>query len=57
MDAGPAAAKDDGALSTLSTPAWTAAKLAQMEVPILANDSPASLHERIQRAERELFPA
>jgi phosphoribosylglycinamide formyltransferase-1 len=25
--------------------------------PIVPNDSPASLHERIQRAERELFPA
>jgi phosphoribosylglycinamide formyltransferase 1 len=31
--------------------------IAQREVPILPNDSPASLHERIQRAERELFPA
>ena len=31
--------------------------IAQREVPILPDDSPASLHERIQRAERELFPA
>jgi phosphoribosylglycinamide formyltransferase-1 len=31
--------------------------IAQREVPILPNDSPASLHERIQRAEREMFPA
>jgi len=31
--------------------------IAQREVPILPNDSPASLHERIQLAERELFPA
>src|SRR4030095_12992602 len=31
--------------------------IAQREVPILHNDSPASLHERIQRTERELFPA
>ena len=31
--------------------------IAQREVPILPNDSPASLHERIQRVERELFPA
>jgi len=31
--------------------------IAQREVPILPNDSPASLHERIQRTERELFPA
>jgi phosphoribosylglycinamide formyltransferase-1 len=31
--------------------------IAQREVPILPNDTPASLHERIQNAERELFPA
>ncbi len=31
--------------------------IAQREVPILPNDSPASLHARIQVAERELFPA
>ena len=31
--------------------------IAQREVPILPNDNPASLHERIQLAERELFPA
>ena len=31
--------------------------IAQQEVPILPNDTSASLHERIQRAERELFPA
>lgn len=31
--------------------------IAQREVPILPDDSAASLHERIQRAERELFPA
>ena len=31
--------------------------IAQQEVPILPADSPASLHERIQCAERELFPA
>ena len=31
--------------------------IAQREVPILPNDTPASLHERIQLAERELFPA
>jgi phosphoribosylglycinamide formyltransferase-1 len=30
--------------------------LAQREVPILPNDSPASLHERIQGAERQLYP-
>lgn len=31
--------------------------IAQREVPILPNDTPASLHERIQLAERALFPA
>ncbi len=31
--------------------------IAQREVPILPNDSAASLHARIQVAERELFPA
>ena len=31
--------------------------IAQREVLILPNDSPATLHERIQRVERELFPA
>lgn len=31
--------------------------IAQREVPILPNDTAASLHERIQVAERELFPA
>jgi phosphoribosylglycinamide formyltransferase 1 len=31
--------------------------IAQREVAILPNDTPASLHERIQLAERELFPA
>ena len=31
--------------------------IAQREVPILPNDTPAMLHERIQSAERELFPA
>jgi len=31
--------------------------IAQREVPILPNDSPVSLQERIQLAERELFPA
>ena len=31
--------------------------IAQCEVPILPNDTPASLHARIQGAERELFPA
>jgi phosphoribosylglycinamide formyltransferase-1 len=31
--------------------------IAQREVPILPNDTPAILHERIQLAERELFPA
>ena len=31
--------------------------IAQCEVPILPNDTPASLHARIQLAERELFPA
>ncbi len=35
----------------------TGAIIAQKEVPILPNDTPASLHERIQLAERELFPA
>jgi phosphoribosylglycinamide formyltransferase 1 len=30
--------------------------IAQREVPILPNDTPAVLHERIQEAERELFP-
>jgi phosphoribosylglycinamide formyltransferase-1 len=31
--------------------------IAQREVAILPNDTPASLHARIQLAERELFPA
>ena len=31
--------------------------IAQQEVAILPNDTPAILHERIQQAERELFPA
>src|SRR6478735_9781272 len=31
--------------------------IAQREVPILPNDTPVSLQERIQLAERELFPA
>ncbi len=31
--------------------------IAQREVPILPNDTPAILHERIQSAERKLFPA
>jgi phosphoribosylglycinamide formyltransferase-1 len=31
--------------------------IAHREVPILPNDTPAILHERIQTAERELFPA
>jgi phosphoribosylglycinamide formyltransferase-1 len=31
--------------------------IAQREVPILPNDTPATLHARIQLAERELYPA
>lgn len=31
--------------------------IAQREVPVLPNDTPATLHERIQLAERDLFPA
>jgi phosphoribosylglycinamide formyltransferase-1 len=31
--------------------------IAQRALPILPNDTPATLHERIQLAERELFPA
>ncbi len=31
--------------------------IAQREVPILPDDTPESLHERIQIAERELYPA
>ncbi|MEO5753898.1 MAG: phosphoribosylglycinamide formyltransferase [Chthoniobacterales bacterium] len=31
--------------------------IAQREVPILPNDTPATLHARIQEAERQLFPA
>jgi phosphoribosylglycinamide formyltransferase-1 len=31
--------------------------IAQREVPILPNDTPASLHARIQLTERDLFPA
>lgn len=31
--------------------------IAQREVPILPNDTPAKLHSRIQLVERELFPA
>jgi phosphoribosylglycinamide formyltransferase-1 len=31
--------------------------ISQREVPILPNDTPATLHQRIQMAERELFPA
>ncbi len=30
--------------------------IAQREVPILPNDTPESLHARIQNAERELYP-
>ena len=30
--------------------------IAQREVPILPNDTPESLHARIQVAERELYP-
>src|SRR4051812_9158415 len=32
------------------------ANIAQREVPILPNDTPETLHERIQMAERELYP-
>ena len=35
----------------------TGAIIAQREVPILPNDTPATLHARIQLAERELYPA
>ena len=31
--------------------------IVQQEVPILPDDTPTSLHERIQQAERKLFPA
>jgi phosphoribosylglycinamide formyltransferase-1 len=31
--------------------------IAQRQVPILPNDTPVSLHQRIQEAERALFPA
>src|SRR5262245_26064276 len=31
--------------------------LGQETVPVLASDTPASLHERIQEAERQLYPA
>jgi phosphoribosylglycinamide formyltransferase-1 len=31
--------------------------IAQREVPILPDDSAEALHERIQQAERELYPA
>lgn len=31
--------------------------VAQEAVPVLANDTPASLHERIQQAEHRLYPA
>ena len=31
--------------------------LAQQTVPVLDDDTPAALHERIQQAERELYPA
>jgi phosphoribosylglycinamide formyltransferase-1 len=31
--------------------------IAQQEVAILPNDTPAILHERIQQAERKLFPS
>jgi phosphoribosylglycinamide formyltransferase-1 len=31
--------------------------IAQRRVPILPNDTPVTLHERIQLTERELFPA
>ena len=31
--------------------------LAQQIVPVFDNDTPGTLHERIQRAERELYPA
>jgi len=30
--------------------------LGQETVPILADDTPATLHERIQQAERRLYP-
>ena len=35
----------------------TGQTIAQQEVPILADDTPQSLHSRIQLAERELYPA
>lgn len=35
----------------------TGETIAQREVPILPNDTPASLHARIQLAERELYPS
>ena len=31
--------------------------IAQQTVPVLDNDTPATLHERIQQAERKLYPA
>jgi phosphoribosylglycinamide formyltransferase-1 len=34
----------------------TGAIIAQQTVPVLDNDTPATLHERIQEAERELYP-
>lgn len=30
--------------------------LAQVAVPVLSNDTPESLHQRIQQAEREIYP-
>ncbi|MEW6305703.1 MAG: phosphoribosylglycinamide formyltransferase [Verrucomicrobiota bacterium] len=35
----------------------TGAIIAQQTVPVLDDDTPASLHERIQQAERSLYPA
>jgi phosphoribosylglycinamide formyltransferase-1 len=34
----------------------TGAIIAQQTVPVLDNDTPATLHERIQEAERDLYP-
>jgi folate-dependent phosphoribosylglycinamide formyltransferase PurN len=39
-------------------PAWIAVKsLHSNQCPILPNDTAVTLHQRIQLAERELFPA
>ncbi len=35
----------------------TGAIIAQQTVPVLAGDTPATLHARIQEAERALYPA